>query len=152
MTSRRVQREIKHMSRLKGKHGVKVGLPKGSGEYPSGVSVVAVGFWNEFGTKFAPERSWMRSSIRDHLKSYRSINRKSLLAIQQKTMTAARAMARLGQQARDDMIAQIESFTIPGLADSTIAARKRRSGGKESSRPLEDTGQMKGSVTFEVMT
>lgn len=147
--TRHVKRELKHMTKLRGASNVKVGLPSGSGAYPDGTDVVSVGFWNEFGTKFAPERSWMRTSIRGNAQKYRRLNRSNLKKIQQQKLSLRSAMSRLGQQARDDMIESIENFTSPALAASTIAARKRRSQG--SSRPLEDTGLMKQSITFEVL-
>lgn len=126
--SRKVRREIKHMTKLKGEHGVKVGLPVGSNDYPAtGESVINVGFWHEFGTRFLPERSWMRSSVRINREKYRKFNRKALLALQQMKTTSDQILGRLGLMARDDMVTQINSL------------------------PLVDTGHLKQSQTWEVL-
>ncbi|MEE9382849.1 MAG: hypothetical protein V3V08_05485 [Nannocystaceae bacterium] len=116
------------MTKLKGDHGVKVGLPQGSNDYPAtGESVINVGFWHEFGTKFLPERSWMRSSIRMNLAKYKKAIKRGLLDIQKKRLTSDRFLGRLGLVARDDMRAMIDAL------------------------PLVDTGHLKQSLTWEVL-
>lgn len=116
------------MSKLKGPHGVKVGLPQGSNDYPiTGESVINVGFWHEFGTKFLPERSWMRSAIRMNLAKYKKAIKKGLRDIQQGRLTSDRFLGRLGLVARDDMRARIDAL------------------------PLVDTGHLKGAQTWEVL-
>ena len=125
---RSVKRELKHMRRLRGDHGVKVGLPVGSNDYPdTGESVINVGFWHEFGTKRMPERSWMRSAIRANVKKYKKGIKKGLLEIQKGKLKPAVLLGRLGLSARDDMRAMIDAL------------------------PLVDTGHLKQSVTWEVL-
>jgi hypothetical protein len=142
-TTRRVKREIKHMTRSKGNSLVKVGLPKDAA-YPDGTPVAHVGFWNEFGTRNSPERAWMRTSIKVNVQKYRRLNKHNLKQIQKKSMTVDVALKVLGQAARDDMIASIETWQTPPNAPSTIAR-------KGSASVLEDTGVMKQSVTYEVI-
>lgn len=143
------------MRRAKGRHTVKVGLPKGVMDYPDGTKVAMVGLWNEFGTHHSwgtiPERSWMRSSIRDNRSKYMRLNRHHLLQIQRDAMRWKTALGRLGELASKDMVKQIENFTTPANAPSTIAAKARKSTGSGHPGPLEDTGHMKQVVTYEVM-
>lgn len=116
------------MRRLSGDHGVKVGLPVGSNDYPdTGESVINVGFWHEFGTRFLPERSWMRSAIRANVKKYKAGIKKGLLEIQKGKLKPAVLLGRLGLSARDDMRGMIDAL------------------------PLVDTGHLKGAQTWEVL-
>lgn len=116
------------MRRLRGDHGVKVGLPVGSNDYPdTGESVINVGFWHEFGTRRLPERSWMRSAIRANVKKYKTAIKKGLLEIQKGKLKPAVLLGRLGLSARDDMRAMIDAL------------------------PLVDTGHLKQSTTWQVL-
>lgn len=142
-TTRRVKRELKKMTSHKGTSAVKVGLPKGAA-YPDGTPVAHVGFWNEFGTRTSPERAWMRTAIKLNIQKYRRLNKHNLKQIQKKSMTIDVALKVLGQAARDDMIASIETWQAPPNAPSTVAM-------KGSASVLEDTGLMKQSVTYEVI-
>lgn len=127
---RKVKRELKHMSKLKGDHGVKVGLPLGSNDYPdTGESVINVGFWHEFGTTMGlPERAWMRNAIRDNRKAYKTLIRKGLLAIQQAKATTKEVLGKLGLLGKNHLQASINSI------------------------PLVDTGHLKDSQTWEVLS
>lgn len=121
------------MNKLKGDHGVKVGLPLGSNDYPAtGESVINVGFWHEFGTnpkngKGVNESAWMRSSIRENRDKYRKFNRLSLRRIQQGKVDKDDELGKLGLKARDDMVESINTV------------------------PLVDTGHLKQSLTWEVL-
>jgi len=124
---------------------VKVGLPKGEGNaYPDGTPVISVGVWNEFGTEHIPERSFLRAGIRGGVGGYRKLNRVNLIAMQHGTKTGAEAMGELGLLAQGDVVAMVIAVSEPPNAPGTIAA-------KGSASPLEDTGHLKQSITFEVM-
>ena len=118
------------MTKLKGDHGVKVGLPFGSDDYPdTGESVINVGFWHEFGTtRGLPESAWMRTAIRDHRKAYKTLIRQGLLAIQQGKATTKKVLDRLGLTAKSHLQASINSI------------------------PLVKTGHLKQSQTWEVLS
>jgi hypothetical protein len=133
------------MTKLRGAHGVKVGLPNGSNDYPDGTSVIDVGLWNEFGTKHIPERSFLRSGIRQNLDAYRSMNKRHLRLIQFKKMKAAQALGRLGILASGHIVGRIDDVRTPPNSEQTIAQ-------KGSSNPLVDTGHLKQSITHEVLT
>lgn len=133
------------MSKLKGAHGVKVGLPKGSNDYPDGTSVINVGLWNEFGTKHIPERSFMRSSVKENAPKYKKFNKRALLKIQEAGSTPKVELGKLGVVASGDMVEQINTIGSPPNALSTINK-------KGSSNPLVDTGHLKQSITHEVIS
>lgn len=138
---RKVDALVKAMS---GKASVKVGLPAGEANpYPDGTSVISVGVWNEFGTEFIPPRPFLRTGIEEGKGGYRKLNRANLKAMQHGEKTAEQAMGELGLLAQGDVQAMIVAVTEPPNAPSTIAR-------KGSKSPLEDTGHLKQSITFEV--
>ncbi len=141
---RKVIRTMKHMRKLRGVHGVKVGLPKGSNDYPDGTSVIDVGIWNEFGTATIPERSFLRSGIGQHLGDYKQFNRRALRQIQRRNMTVPKALGQLGVLASGHVREMIDEVRSPENAPSTIRM-------KGSSNPLVDTGHLKQSITHEVL-
>lgn len=147
--TRKTLRSIAHMSKLKGAHGVKVGLPKGSNDYPDGTSVINVGLWNEFGTKHIPERSFMRSSVKVHASDYKTFNKRALRKIQAAKSTPKKELGRLGLLAVGDMQAMIVAVSEPPNAKSTTKSRDK--GGKGSSNPLVDTGHLGRSITHQVI-
>lgn len=125
---RTTMRKIEHMTRKTGDHSVKVGLPKGSGSYPkTGVPVINVGLWHEFGTVRMPERSFLRSAIRENRSSYAKLNRFNLKKIQADKMSVKMALGRLGAEAQSDVVAKVNFI------------------------PLVDTGLLKQSITYKVV-
>lgn len=123
-----VKRELDHMSKLKGKAGVAVGLPKGSNNYPkTGESVINVGFWLEFGTRRMRPIPWMRPTIRENRGAYAKLIRQGLLALQQKKASAVTLLDRLGTLAKNHLVAKIDRI------------------------PIVDTGHLKQSQTWRVI-
>ena len=129
--------------RLGGISRVKVGLPKGSLPYPDGTSVINVGLWNEFGTRTIPERSFLRTGIRNNLAKYRRINRANRRKILIGSLTTEKALNQLGAIATGDVKENITAISKPPNKPSTIR-------GKQSSNPLINTGHMRAQITYEV--
>lgn len=107
--------------------------------------IATIGRAHEYGSEGIPQRSWMRQTF--------AIKRAELVALQAKLCTALlarkitpqRAMQLLGAWAAGAIKATITSDgSFAPLAPSTIA-RKR------SAKPLIDTGQLVGSITFQVV-
>ena len=123
-----VKRELDHMSRLNGPAGVKVGLPKGSNDYPiTGESVINVGFWQEFGTRRMAPHPWMRPTIRENRARYAKLLKQGLKALQQKKASSDRILGRLGSTAKNHLVAKIDKL------------------------PLVDTGHLKQSQAWEIV-
>lgn len=146
-TSKTIVKKPLEVEKLKKRFGgisrVKVGLPKGSLPYPDGTSVIDVGFWNEFGTVFTPERSFLRTSVRNNLAKYRRINRANLRKILRGSLTTEKALNQLGAIAAGDVKQNITDIRKPPNKPSTIR-------GKRSSNPLINTGHMRAQITYEV--
>ena len=126
--SSNVQRTLDHMSKLKGRAGVKVGLPKGSNRYPkSGESVINVGFWLEFGTKRMAPHSWMRPTMRENAGKYARMMKQGAKALQQKRVNLHTILSRLGSTAVNDLVAKINQI------------------------PIVDTGHLKQSQSWQIL-
>lgn len=142
---KRDQSAIRAYSGLDGR-AVKVGLPKGAGTYPEGTPVISVGVWNEFGTSMIPARSFLRSGIRKGNRRLRKVMAFAAAQAVDGKITPEQATGLVGQAGVDLVKARIISVSTPPNAPSTLAAKLRK-GGKP--RPLQDTGLLRQSITFE---
>ena len=124
---------------MSGPNSVKVGLPKGSNDYPDGTSVIMVGTVHEFGSpsKGIPQRSFLRSTIIENRRVYKKLFKKLSKKIIGGEINTNKALSLIGLQVQGDVIEKISSGISPAL--------KSREG-----TPLNDTGHLKQSITFQV--
>lgn len=128
---------------------MKVGFPAGSADGDN----IQKAIWNEFGTKGGasgggwggpiPERPFMRNASRNNRAKYMEAMRKSALKLLRSETTLSSVLSKLGILAQGDIQAEITSLSSPANSPTTIAL-------KGSSKPLIDTGAMRGSVTWKV--
>lgn len=125
--------------RLKGPNAVKVGLPKGSNDYPDGTSVILVGLVHEFGspTNGVPARSFLRSTLRDNKAKYKRLFNSLSRKMASGQLTRKKALGIIGLQFASDVQSTITSIKTPPL--------KHREG-----NPLLDTGHLRQSITYQV--
>ena len=121
---------------------ITVGLHKDAGSYDNGSTVVEVGAWNEFGTAKIPERSFLRSTIAENRAKYQREFQKAYLEAISGGMNLRAAAGFIGNVARDDIKAKIESISSPGNAPSTIAK-------KGFDNPLIETRKLYESVKWK---
>jgi len=119
------------------------GLPKGSGSYPDGKTVIEVGATNEFGTENIPARSFIRTPIQNSKKDIFK-----LVAIQSKKMyelksTPDASLELVGTLMENKMK---ESFVDNDWQENSQSTIKK----KGSSTPLIDSGQLRQAITHEV--
>jgi hypothetical protein len=126
---------------------VRVGIPDDASSKEEGTPLAMIGTVHEFGLpeKGIPERPFLRASVNANADRYRALNKASLLAIVNGTMTVEQALNRLGVAATGDVKATIGKGRFALLDPETI----RRKG---SSKPLIDTGQMRQSITYVITT
>lgn len=123
---------------------VKVGLPRGSGTHgPSGMPVVELGAIHEFGTERVPERSFLRSTIREKRREHNDMIRRLGRNVIRGTETIERALGIVGTVVAANVQETIADGVPPPNAPSTIAR-------KGSSTPLIDTGALRQSITHQV--
>jgi hypothetical protein len=102
---------------------------------------------HELGLGNNPERSFIRASVDDKEADIQRLQKRLAIAVYTLKMTPKKALELLGQKVAAWMKLYITSGKVkPGLDPKTVAARKH--GG---SKPLWDTKQMGGSITYEVV-
>lgn len=123
----------------RGPNSVKVGLPKGSNDYPDGTSVIMVGTVHEFGSDKMniPQRSYLRSTVVEKKNDYKRMFRKLSFKIVRGDIDLKRALGLIGLQVQTDVVDKITDINSPPL--------KYREG-----NPLVDTGHLRQSITYEV--
>jgi len=124
---------------LTGPNSVKVGLPKGSNNYPDGTSVIMVGTVHEFGSpaRNIPQRSFLRSTVESNRSSYKDMFKKLAKNIIKGILNKKQALGLIGLQVQTDVKEKITDIKEPEL--------KHREG-----NPLIDTGHLRQSITFKV--
>lgn len=139
--------------RMQGSRIVKVGIPAGSTEL-DGTSTAQVAATNEFGdpSQHIPERSFLRSAIKENADKYIGMNRNNLRQVLEGHMSINNALGLLGQVAVGDVQRKIRSGPFKKLSDFTIEARRRRLNRQalDLNKPLIDTGQMIQSITYVI--
>lgn len=133
-------KEIEKLAKsLKGPDLVKVGLPKGSNDYPDGTSVITVGLVHEFGSpsRNIPQRSFLRSTVASNKREYKDIFKRLGKKIVDGKITKLEALKLLGLKVQTDVRDKITDIDSPEL--------KSRDG-----NPLVDTGHLRQSITYEV--
>lgn len=138
----RVFDELKR--RLIGERVVKVGFPQGKTE-ADGTPVALIAATHEFGSpeRGIPERSFLRSGMRENQEKYVRLNKVNLVRILRGQLTSEQALGQLGEMAKGDVQQKIRSGDFTPLKPSTVDR-------KGSSKPLIDTGQMVQSVSYEL--
>jgi hypothetical protein len=118
---------------------VVVGLPKGSNAYPDGTSVIDVGIKHEFGVpaEHIPERSYLRSTIKENVREYRTFVDKLGEKVLMGTLSSDKALQTIGVKLQTDVRQKITDIKTPAL--------KYRVG-----NPLVDTGHLRQSITYQV--
>lgn len=133
-------KEIERLAKsLKGPDLVKVGLPKGSNNYPDGTSIIMVGTVHEFGSPLRniPQRSYLRSTLEDNRRSYKDMFKKLSKSIVKNDIDKKEALSLIGLQVQTDVRQKITDIKEPPI--------KSREG-----NPLIDTGHLRQSIVYEV--
>jgi len=111
----------------------------------SDFSNVDVATVQEFGTLdgHIPERSHVRATIDENGATYHDLAKTLYRRVLEGELGLHQALGIFGTKVASDMKRKIQRGIDPPLAESTIRA-------KQSSKPLIDTGQLIGSITYEV--
>jgi len=108
--------------------------------------VILVGAVHEFGSDDGtiPERSWLRSAMREHADEHSRAARKLARAVDLGEGDPNVALEKLGLIAVGNIQETIVALSSPPNEAATIAA-------KGSSNPLVDTGHLRQAVTHQVV-
>lgn len=135
---------------------ITIGVHEGAGRYSlatkgSAPGVAEVAFWNEFGTKDIPQRSFLRQTM--------DLKRINFLNFEQKLfdqfiigrINEKQLIKKLGFRIQSAVASRIKTASAwaERNADS-VAARKNRPGGAiRGASPLMETGLLLRSITFK---
>lgn len=99
--------------------------------------------WNEYGTsRGIPARPFLRNSQYEHESEWSQQVGRDMVNVFRGTISGQSVGVKLGKKMADDIKSTIDSGNFAALALSTITR-------KGSSRPLIDTGDMRGSITHK---
>lgn len=128
-----------------GLNAVKVGLPEGSNDYPDGTSVIMVGTVHEFGSEVRniPQRSYLRSTVTENKREYKSLHRKLALKVLRGEMTTEQALQQIGLKVQSDVVGKITDLSDPPL-------KHRRDKEGDAGNPLVLTGHLRRAITFQI--
>lgn len=142
---KREQRKLEELLRRTQKHNhVAVGILQDQ-PHDDKFSMVDLAMVHEYGSPAnnIRARSFIRSTCdakrKEHVEFVRKLQQKILLG----RITAKQALTQLGEVVSKDMVQTINDGIDPELKPATI---KR----KGSSKPLIDTGRLKGAITHEI--
>lgn len=112
----------------------------------NGFTMVDLATVHEYGSKDGriPQRSFIRSTCDAKRKEHMSLIERLQSKVIAGVLTIKQALTQLGEVVAKDMVQTINRGIEPTLEPATI---KRKKG---SSKPLIDTGRLKGSITHEV--
>ena len=125
---------------------VTIGIHEEQGDSPHGeLTVAQIAVVHEYGCPEhnIPQRSFIRDThdlnLQGNLKLVQQLEKRVLAS----ELTQHQALTHLGEVASKQMVSRINQGIGPALKPATIKH-------KGSSKPLIDTGQLKGSITFQV--
>ncbi len=142
-----VEKFAKSMKTGFGKSYVTVGVHEDAGSYPDGTPVAEVAIYNEFGTENAPERSFMRSTMKETQQRRKEWTRQALQKVIQGKIGETKALEMIGMRMQVAVQNKIKSNVPPPNAPSTRASKDRRG---VAQRTLIDSGLMLRSITYKV--
>lgn len=141
-------------------------------KYPDGTPVAMVAFWQEYGTKTAPPRPFFRPTITSKETEWAETLAQ---ALRYTNNNVEQALGLLGERMTDDITKAVIDVNSPALSPVTLWMRKLRGGGRDrepfaysmlvearkraaagetptgiNTKPLDDTGQMKVSVAWDL--
>ena len=144
-----------NMKKLEGKPSVRIGFLEDKEARTDGmVTNLDIAIFNEFGTRTAPERSFMRSAFDENREKYGKLAEKLSLAVVAGKMTESRALGLLAEICRSDVRKKLLSNVPPPNAESTIAAKGHERtlvGGRvaTATHPAEQGGQMSDALQWD---
>ena len=134
---KRIQREIQAAKSA----SVRVGVLADAGTSDDGVDLVDIAVFNEFGTKRAPPRPFIRGAFDEKQRDLTRLKARLWNQVLAGRLDTRRALGLLGQTHEDQIKVYMTELSAPENAASTVAA-------KGSSNPLIDTGRLRASIRW----
>jgi len=112
-----------------------------------GLTVADIASYNEFGgpSNNPPERSFMRSTLRDEKTNIKKMNKASMKRIVRGELTTKKALGLLGRDLMAKISQKIIKIRTPINSDATLAAKFPKT------NPLVDSTQLANSINYRVI-
>lgn len=138
---------------------VTIGVHEDAGRYPTGVDVVQVALWNEFGTETVPERSFFRSTMAENetrIESFRNVIIKQMF---EDKWTPEQALDALGLYIQNLVQNKIKSNVAPAYGTGKKGATAREIASRQAAKvsrvghanTLRETELLLRSITYKVV-
>ena len=141
------KRFLDKMAQIAG--GVKAGI-LGGATTTDGKSIAEYAIYNEFGTSRIPARPFMRTVAKERPKQWIGEMVRHVRGRATNPAVWKEALGLAGESMKSDIKDSIQNGSWTPNAPATVAAKTRK-GKVEPDRPLIDTGQMLGAVSYEVV-
>ena len=135
---KRIQREVAAAKR----GGVKVGVLGDAGASDDGTNLIDIAIYNEFGTRSAPARPFIRGAYDENRRKLARTQERLWGLLLRGRVDARRALGLLGDQHQGQIQEYMTALSQPPNAPSTIAQ-------KGTNNPLIDNGRLRGSIRWE---
>jgi hypothetical protein len=126
---------------------VRVGIQgdEANAEHDGELTNLQLGTIHEYGAPLAniPERSFVRATVDENAAAYVRLARRLGQQVLDGARTRRQALGLFGERVRADIVNRINRGIEPALRPATVARKK-------SSKPLVDTSQLKGAITYVV--
>lgn len=145
-----------------------------SSQYEDGTPVAEVAIMQEFGTKTAPARPFMRPTVANEKSEWGGVASGIVKNVVSGSVSVDDLYQTVGGLMEGDIVKTIASISEPPLTDTTLLLRKWRQEGRKitgatvgeahsalnsenppslstNTKPLNDTGLMVGTVTHEIV-
>ena len=139
---KRIQREIEAAKNA----SVRVGVLADAGTSDDGVDLVDIAVFNEFGTKRAPPRPFIRGAFDEKHRDLTRLKARLWNQVLAGRLDTRRALGLLGQTHEDQIKVFMTELRTPANEASTIAAKTRA--GRKGDNPLIDTGRLRASIRW----
>ena len=139
---KRIQREIQAAKSA----SVRVGVLADAGTSDDGVDLVDIAVFNEFGTKRAPPRPFIRGAFDEKQRDLTRLKARLWNQVLAGRLDTRRALGLLGQTHEDQIKVFMTELRTPANEASTIAAKTRA--GRKGDNPLIDTGRLRASIRW----
>jgi hypothetical protein len=121
----------------------------GAKEHDAGMTVVALAAIHEFGLGNVPERSFIRAWFDENEDRAKEALRRLLVSVVEGKRQPQQALSLFAQWALGEMQKRMAAGIPPALQPETI--RKKTRAGKTGETPLIDTGQLRSSLSYEIL-
>ncbi|MGG6461402.1 hypothetical protein [Solilutibacter silvestris] len=156
MTAEVVKDNVEHVLRqikALAKNEVLIGIPDETAGRQTGDAITnaAIGYIQETGSPInnIPARPFLVPGVEASLPVVeKSLKHGAKQVLRGIGGAIDKALNKSGLQAQNSVRATINSGIDPALAESTLAARKRR--GRTGTKPLIDTGQLRNAITYVI--